>query len=91
MLAHMPTKAKLIVDGAEYPCAVVSMTQGTRFGDFVIEAKAIVSGVEQDRKRDTKTASPPALLAEGNTSDRAWVDESATYSAVLTARNGKKF
>jgi hypothetical protein len=29
---------------------------------------------------------PPALLAEGNVSDHAWVDNSSTYTAVLKAR-----
>jgi hypothetical protein len=29
---------------------------------------------------------PPALMAEGNVSDHAWVDNSSTYTAVLKAR-----
>lgn len=36
-----------------------------------------------------KTGAPPALAVEGNTSDHAWVDNSPTYAAVLTARDAK--
>lgn len=35
------------------------------------------------------TSVPPALMAEGNVSDHAWVDNSPSYSAVLKARDEK--
>lgn len=46
----------------------------------------------EQRKRQelidfAKTGAPPALVAEGNVSDSAWIDNSPTYSAVEASRD----
>jgi NTP pyrophosphatase (non-canonical NTP hydrolase) len=95
--------AKLVVDGAEHSVDRLEMFVGPR--GFSIKAEAFINTLEAHAVKPSLiefaksgappvepygfTRSPPALLAEGNTSDHHWVDSSPTYSAVLAARDEK--
>lgn len=88
---------RLLVDGEAYPIQSLdwrSDAQGT-----AIVARGFISKSEaEDKQRErlrqeliafAKTGAPPALMAEGNVSDSAWVDNSPTYSAVAKSREAR--